>query len=152
MTEQFREILATGLRYAYAIEADALEMLERQTGALHDDPQLKAKVEEHLRQTERQIERLEKCLEIIGEDPAEIKDTPIVPLGNLLALANGMADDAVLRNKIASISFANYEVGVYASLLQLVQQAGIFEMTDILKKSLEEERAMANLWAGSLSK
>jgi ferritin-like metal-binding protein YciE len=65
-----------------------------------------------------------------------------------MALANTMADDAILKNSFASYSFEHYEIAAYESLLELAELAGAREIMPLLEESLQEERAMAE-WLGS---
>jgi ferritin-like metal-binding protein YciE len=121
-----------------------MEILERQGSALDDYPNLQSKIQEHLGATERQLERLEQCLEMLGEDSSAIKDTALSALGNFMALANTMADDAVIKNSFASYSFEHYEMAAYESLMELAELAGETRMQPLLKESFKEEQEMAD--------
>jgi ferritin-like metal-binding protein YciE len=143
-----RDVLAVGLRNAHAVESQAIELLERQASALDDYPEVQARVQEHLGETERQLERLEQALEMLKEDTSAIKDTALSALGNFMALANTMADDAILKNSFAGYSFEHYEIAAYESLLELAEMAGAREIIPLLEQTLREERAMAN-WLGN---
>lgn len=148
MTDEARDVLVTGLRNAHAVESQAMELLERQASALDDYPNVQTRVQQHLGETERQMERLEQALEMLDEDTSAIKDTALSALGNFMALANTMADDAILKNTFASYSFEHYEIAAYVSLLELAELAGEREIAPLLQESLTEERNMAD-WLGS---
>jgi ferritin-like metal-binding protein YciE len=143
-----RDVLVVGLRNAHAVESQAIELLERQASALDDYPEIQVRVQEHLGETERQLERLEQALEMLKEDTSAIKDTALSALGNFMALANTMADDAILKNSFASYSFEHYEIAAYESLLELAEMAGAREIMPLLEETLREERAMAD-WLGN---
>lgn len=145
---QARDVLVVGLRNAHAVESQAIELLERQASALDDYPEVQARVQEHLGETERQMERLEQALEMLDEDTSAIKDTALSALGNFMAIANTMAEDAILKNSFASYSFEHYEIAAYESLLELAELAGAREIMPLLEESLREEKAMAE-WLGS---
>lgn len=148
MTDEARDVLVTGLRNAHAVESQAMELLERQASALDDYPNVQTRVQQHLGETERQMERLEQALEMLDEDTSAIKDTALSALGNFMALANTMADDAILKYTFASYSFEHYEIAAYESLLELAELAGEREIAPLLQESLTEERNMAD-WLGS---
>jgi ferritin-like metal-binding protein YciE len=150
MTDEARNVLAVGLRNAHAVESQAIEMLERQASALDDYPEVQSHVQQHLGETERQLERLEHCLEKLGEDTSAIKDTALSALGNFMALANTMADDAILKNSFASYSFEHYEIAAYESLIELAELAGENQIVPVLEESLSEERKMADWLGGNL--
>jgi ferritin-like metal-binding protein YciE len=61
------DILATGLRNAHAMEAQAKELLERQIERLDDYPELRDRMRRHLAKTEGQQERLEQILRSMNE-------------------------------------------------------------------------------------
>ena len=143
-----RDVLVVGLRNAHALESQAIELLERQASALDDYPDVQSRVQEHLGETERQMERLEQALEMLNEDTSAIKDTALSALGNFMAIANAMAGDAILKNSFASYSFEHYEIAAYESLLELAEMAGAREITPLLEETLHEERAMAD-WLGN---
>jgi ferritin-like metal-binding protein YciE len=148
MNNEAREVLIIGLRNAHAVENQAIEIAEKQANALSDYPQVQARIQQHLEETGRQKERLEEALDILGETTSTMKDTALSTLGNLTAMANSMADDAILKNSFASYSFEHYEIAAYESLLELAELAGETEIVRLLQQSLEEERAMAN-WLAS---
>jgi ferritin-like metal-binding protein YciE len=150
MTNEAREVLAVGLRNAHGVESQAIEVLERQATALDDYPEIQSRVQQHLGESERQLERLEECLEMLDEDTSTIKDTALAALGNFMALANTMADDAVIKNSFASYSFEHYEIAAYESLITLAEMAGESRMVPVLQEILEEERAMADWWAQNI--
>lgn len=148
MNNEARDVLIVGLRNAHAVESQAIELLERQASALDDYPEVQARVQDHLGETERQLERLEQALEMLGEDTSAVKDTALSALGNFMAIANTMADDAILKNSFASYSFEHYEIAAYESLIELAEMAEAREIIPLLEETLQEERAMAN-WLGN---
>lgn len=150
MANEAKEVLAVGLRNAHGVESQAIEILERQASALDDYPEIQTRVQQHLGETERQLERLEECLEMLDEDSSAIKDTALAALGNFMALANTMADDAVIKNSFASYSFEHYEIAAYESLITLAEMAGESRMVPVLQEILAEERAMADWWAQNI--
>ena len=144
MTHEAREVLIIGLRNAHAVENQAVELLERQVEALDDYPNVQSRVQQHLDETRSQLERLEDCLDHLGERRSAIKDIALSTLGNFIALSNTMADDAILKNAFASYSFEHYEIAAYESLLELAELAEEPEITPLLEQNLLEERAMAD--------
>jgi ferritin-like metal-binding protein YciE len=143
MTKEARRLLVIGLRNAHGVESQATEILERQASALDEYPDLQSKIQEHLGVTERQLERLEQCLKMLGENSSAIKDTALSALGNFMALANTMAGDAVIKNSFASYSFEHYEMAAYKSLMELAELTGEARMQPLLQESFNEEKEMA---------
>jgi ferritin-like metal-binding protein YciE len=151
MSQTATSALATGLRNAHAMESQALELLERQASRLEGYPEVQEQVQHHLAQTGRQLDRLEQCLDALGEDAAVVKDGALATLGNLEA-SNAMDEDDILKNTFASYSFEHYEIAAYKSLLTLCEIATQRSIVPLLQQSLEEEEAMAKWLKDNLSR
>ena len=151
MSHTATSALATGLRNAHAMESEALELLERQASRLEEYPEVQEQVQHHLAQTGRQLDRLEQCLDALGEDAAVVKDGALATLGNLAA-SNAMDEDDILKNTFASYSFEHYEIAAYKSLLTLCEIATQRSIVPLLQQSLEEEEAMAKWLKDNLSR
>jgi len=152
MSQIATSVLATGLRNAHAMESQALELLERQASRLEEYPEVQAQVQHHLAQTARQLDRLEQCLDALGEDASAVKDEAFAALGSLMTLSNAMAEDEILKNTFASYSFEHYEIAAYKSLLTLCEIATQRSIVPLLQQSLEEEEAMAKWLKDNLSR
>src|SRR5258707_15758614 len=84
MGSKARDIFIVGLRNAHAMETQAQELMERQSERLTDYPEVRARVQAHLRETEGQLNRIEQCLSSFGDSPSTIKDTTQSLMGNLM--------------------------------------------------------------------
>jgi ferritin-like metal-binding protein YciE len=143
MSNSARDTFVVGLRNAHSMEVQARELMERQSERLDDYPEVKAKVEAHLQETNDQLDRLEKCLEACGESTSSLKDTAQSVMANLQAIAHSTASDEILKNTFANNAFENYEIAAYKSLLALCGAAGVAEAKEPLEASLKEEQRMA---------
>lgn len=143
MAQDAREIFVTGLRNAHAMETQAREMMERQSERLDDYPEVKARVQQHLRETEGQLKRLDECLSACGESASMLKDTTQSFMGNMAALAHTVMPDEILKNTFANNAFEHFEIAAYKSLLALADMAGFGSTKPLLQASLKEEEAMA---------
>ena len=143
MATTARDIFVTGLRNAHAMETQARELMERQSERLTDYPDVKAKMQAHLRETEGQLKRLDQCLSSLGESASTIKDTTQSFMGNMMAMAHSVANDEILKNTFANNAFENFEIAAYKSLLTLCGPAGAEGTRALLEQSLKEEEAMA---------
>jgi ferritin-like metal-binding protein YciE len=124
MGSKARDIFIVGLRNAHAMETQAQELMERQSERLTDYPEVRARVQAHLRETEGQLNRIEQCLSSFGDSPSTIKDTTQSLMGNLMAVGHSMAGDEILKNTFANDAFEHYEIAAYKSLLTLCEPAG----------------------------
>jgi len=152
MAQRARDIFIVGLRNAHAMETQARELMERQSERLTDYPEVRARIQAHLRETEGQLKRLEQCLSALGESTSAIKDTAQSFLGNLVAAAHAVAEDEILKNMFANNAFENFEIAAYKSLLALCGPAGADSARGHLEASLREEEQMAQWVAANVEK
>lgn len=143
MSNTARDIFVTGLRNAHAMETQARELMERQSERLDDYPDVKAKMQAHLQETNEQLRRLDQCLEACGETSSTLKDTAQSVTANVMAMAHAMAGDEILKNTFANNAFENFEIAAYKSLLALCRAAGVEQARTLLEASLKEEERMA---------
>jgi ferritin-like metal-binding protein YciE len=143
MASTARDIFVVGLRNAHSMEVQARELMERQSERLTDYPEVQAKVQAHLRETEEQLNRLEQCLSSMGESTSTLKDTAQSVMANIMALGHSMAGDEILKNTFANNAFEHFEIAAYKSLLTLCGPAGADSSRAMLEQSLKEEEAMA---------
>lgn len=98
--DTLNSIYATGLRNAHAMEAQAKELLKRQIERLDDYPELKSRLQQHLSETDRQQDRLERILGSLGKSTSSIKDAALALFGNMAAAAHMPARDEVLKDRL----------------------------------------------------
>jgi ferritin-like metal-binding protein YciE len=147
-TTAVRDVFITGLRNAHAMEIQARELMERQSERLDAYPDVKAKMAEHLQETNQQLKRLENCLNACGDSPSTLKDAAQSFMGNMMAMTHTVAEDEILKNTFANNAFENFEIAAYKSLIAMCQQAGMPNLKSELEASLREEQAMAK-WVDS---
>jgi ferritin-like metal-binding protein YciE len=143
MTSTARDLFVTGLRNAHAMETQARELMERQSERLADYPDVQARVQAHLHETEGQMKRLEQCLSSLGATTSTFKDTAQSFMANMMAIGHSMAGDEILKNTFANNAFEHYEIAAYKSLLALCGPAGVDSARIPLEQSLKEEEQMA---------
>lgn len=144
MTDQTRSIFITGLRNAHAAENQALSIMKPQISRIENYPAVAARLEEHYRETENQIARLERILEDLDESPSTLKDWTLSAGGSMAAIGHSFAGDEILKNSFANFAFENFEIAAYRSLLTIADFGGFTFSVDPLTQTLREEEAMAN--------
>ena len=138
-----RENLTAWLRDAYAMENQAIEILEKQVSRLEHYPDLRAKVRSHLEESHRQAERVERCLHQLGTDTSGLKTALGKMVGTAQQLSGLFASDEVLKSGIADYAFEHYEIASYKMLIATAAEAGEHEVGRVLEENLREEEAMA---------
>jgi ferritin-like metal-binding protein YciE len=97
----------------------------------------------HIRQTERQVKRLEKVFQLVGKKPegkrCEAMDGLLKEGKTIIGETeeNSMTRDAALI--IASQKIEHYEIATYGGLVQLAVTMGLTRAAELLDKTLKEE-------------
>lgn len=121
-----------------------------------NDPELKERLEQHVQETETQIERLQEAFSAIGEkakaekceaaiglreehDSFKSEEKPSKELLEAFDLGSGLRVE-------------HYEIAAYRSAIAIAETLGETECAEILKESLAEEEAMANFLEKSAPK
>lgn len=133
-----RETFLDELGDVYDAEKQILKALPKMAQAAeHED--LRRAFEEHLEQTEAQVERLEQVFEVIGEEP---KTKGCKAMEGILKegdeLIKQHQGDAALI--CAAQKVEHYEIASYGSLHSWARLIGEEEAGDLLEETLDEER------------
>lgn len=148
--EQTRQNYLAWLRDAHAMEKQALTMMEGMASRLENYPQLRARIRDHIQETEGQLAALTRLLDRKGAESSPVKDT----VGQVTAFAQSMSGlftpDEVVKGTLASYAFENMEIASYRILITTAEQLGDAEAVEVLQDSLEQEEAMAD-WLASHS-
>lgn len=132
------------LLYAERRFLTATRRMARET----ETPEMKKRIEQHVGETERQIERLEKAFEAIGEkakaekceaaiglreehDSFKSEEKPSKPMLEAFDLGSGLRVE-------------HYEIAAYRTAIAVANALGEKECASILQESLSEEEEMAS--------
>lgn len=148
--EQTRQNYLAWLRDAHAMEEQALTMMEGMASRLENYPQLRARIRDHIEETEGQLAALAKLLDRKGAEPSLVKDA----MGRVTAFAQSVSgvltSDEVVKGTLASYAFENMEIASYRILITAAEQLGDAEAVEVFQRCLEQEEAMAD-WLASHS-
>lgn len=145
-----RETLVAYLRDAYAMEQEALSILDRQIQRGQDLPGFADRLRQHRDETEHQAERLESALHRLGADTSALKTMGAKLSGLVQAALTGMADDEVVKDLMAAYTYEQWEVVNYRILAEVADAAGEPEVRRLAEESLAEEQAMARWLDGQV--
>lgn len=138
-----KETLIDWLRDAYAMESQAIEMLERQVERIKNYPELLAKAQEHIQVSNRQAERLQQCLKRLGTDTSSIKTGIAMLVGNAQSLSGLLASDEIVKASVFNYAFEHFEIANYRALIAAAEAVGETDIARVLLQSLDEEMEMA---------
>lgn len=121
---------------------NALQQMISQAG----DQRLKNLFQEHLRQTQQQIKRLDQVWNLLGERPMQVTCDGMS--GILTEGKKNMqeAQTDTLRDDLmagGADKVEHYEIVSYSNLIQSAQMMGQNQIADLLQQNLDEERWMA---------
>jgi ferritin-like metal-binding protein YciE len=148
---RIRDLYVTGLRNAHAMENQALSIMKPQLERIENYPQVAEKLDQHIRETEGQIGRLDSLLEGLGESNSTIKDMALSLGGTMAAMGHTVAGDEILKNSFANFAFENFEIAAYNSLLVIAVLAGETRAEGPLRQNLSEEEGMARWLQANLA-
>lgn len=106
-------------------------------------PEVAAKLEQHICETEGQIVSIEGVLAGLNEDDSSLKDMALSFTGAMAAMGHTIANDEILKNSFANFAFENFKMAALKSLLTVAEAGGYAAATSALRANLAEEKAMA---------
>jgi ferritin-like metal-binding protein YciE len=131
------------LRDAHAMEQQAEKMLTAQAERLEHYPDLRARIQQHIVETEGQQRLLVECIERLGGSTSTLKDMA----GKLMAFAQGVGgmtmSDEVVKGAMSGYVFENLEIASYTVLIEAATFAGDEQTAQACRSILKEEIAMS---------
>jgi ferritin-like metal-binding protein YciE len=143
MATSIRDIYVTGLQNAHALEAQAIQLCQRQVERLENYPELRERLREHLEESRRQQQRIEQILQTLGTSHSTLKDIGTSIMGNIAAIGHAVMQDEVMKNTFANYAFEHFEIASYRALMEMADAAGDTPGQRLLEQSLNEEIRMA---------
>jgi ferritin-like metal-binding protein YciE len=141
--EEIRKMMVAQLRDAHSAERQALRAMPRLMKKA-TAPALKEALQQHVEQTEGQVERLEEALERLGGKPGRVTCEGMRGLieeaqGELEEHDKGEMLDVVIV--AAQQRIEHYEIAAYGTMVALARAAGEAEVAELLDRTLQEEKA-----------
>lgn len=137
------ELFVHGLNDMMDAERQLVEALEELAGD-SSRADLKKAFEQHRRETEGQVERLQKCFELLGE---ESEETECHGIRGLIAEKKAFSEEDPTEDIIdvfnvgAAIKAENYEICEYESLIDMAREMKHTKVAQLLNQNLKEEKA-----------
>ena len=139
--ESLQELLVEEMRDLYSAEKQLTKAMPRMAKKA-SNPQLKKAFETHLRETELQIERLEKIFEKLGKKPTGKKCAAMEGLIEEAKdmMGEDMEDDVMDAALIsAAQKVEHYEIASYGTVRTWAQLLGDDQLAKTLQQTLDEE-------------
>lgn len=149
MTDR-RDTLIAWLRDAHAMEEQALTMLNAQRNRLVDYPDLRARIDRHVEETEGQAQAVADILSRLDAAPSSMKDFTGKFTAAMQGLGGATMSDEVVKGAIASHAFEHLEIASYKALIAAAEACGELDAARTLRPILDQEIEMANWLAEHL--
>lgn len=140
---ELMKLFTNSLKDIYWAEKQLVKSLKKMAKAATSDD-VRAAFEEHMAQTEGQVERLEKVFESMDKKAAGKK---CLAMEGLIAEAEELieeTEDGTETRDVALISAAqkveHYEIASYGTLRSLAQVLGLKEAVKLFQETLDEEK------------
>jgi ferritin-like metal-binding protein YciE len=141
--ETMDDLFVHTLRDIYYAENQIVKALPKMIEKA-SDAGLKSGLQNHLRETENHVTRLEKVFEMHGADPEGV-DCPAIDgiLEEAAELASDVEDEEVLDAAViaAGQTVEHYEITRYGTLIAWAKELGREDCAEVLAQNLEEEKA-----------
>jgi ferritin-like metal-binding protein YciE len=140
--EKFSELFEETLKDIYYAEKAILKALPKMAKKA-TSRKLEAAFTKHLKETERQVERLDEVFELIGKK-ARGKECPAID-GIIEEAEEVMkeAEDDTIRDAAmvaAAQAVEHYEISRYGTLVAWAEKMGMSDAAELLEATLEEEK------------
>jgi len=142
MAKTLNDLFFDQLQDAYSAETQLTKALPKMAKAAKSD-ELRAGFEQHLKETQTQIQRLEQvCKQVgckTGSNTCEAMEGLVSEGEEVMGL--GLEDEALDAGLIAAAQkVEHYEIAMYGTLCAFAKQLGKPDVAAILHQTLEEER------------
>jgi ferritin-like metal-binding protein YciE len=141
--KSFEDLFLHGLKDIYYAENQIVKTLPKLIENA-SDAELRRGLQQHLKETEHQVERLEQAFHMLDQDPS---GTRCYGINGLLnegdEVMGNVGDKRVLNAAIigAAQAVEHYEITRYGSLIAWAEEMGRHDVAQLLEKNLAEEKA-----------
>jgi ferritin-like metal-binding protein YciE len=123
------------LRDAHAMEKQAESMLESMASRIDNYPDVRARIEQHINETKRQITLLEEILDRNDISRSVLKDS----MSKMAALGQSIGgmfpSDEIVKGSISGYVFEQFEIACYTSLLAAAKKRATPPRYPLLRRS-----------------
>lgn len=149
MSALLQEVLVEQLRDLLHAEGQLVKALPRMAKAAKD-PQLKTGFQNHLAETQGQVERLKQVFELLGE---KAKAKPCKAMQGLIeegqeTIAEGKEKEEIAADLALAVSaqkIEHYEIAGYGSVRAIAEKLGNQKVVKLLAQTLAEEEKQDRL-------
>lgn len=141
-----RDNFLAWLRAAHAMEEQAITTLSAQSRRIESYPDLKARIVQHLHETEEHARALKALLDHFSGtgSVSAIKDMAAKLTAKAQGVGGMLTSDEVVKGAMASYAFEHLEIASYRVLIAAADELDEMEAKAVFERILAEEIAMAD--------
>ncbi|MDX5410557.1 MAG: ferritin-like domain-containing protein [Thauera sp.] len=143
MATDYKANLLDWLRDAHAMEQQAETMLKAQADRLEHYPTLKARILQHIEETQQQQRLLDGLITGMGGSPSAMKDLTAKDTAFGQGVSGMFMSDEVVKGAMSGYVFENMEIASYTILIAAADAAGDTETRSVCEQILVQEVEMA---------
>lgn len=129
------------LNRAYAMEVGMKNTIESHAKLMEDMPDMKQKIENHIRETQMQMEKVENAIKSLGGDVSlykkEVSDITTKLSGFITEQMHGK--EKVLLNAISDHATEHYEMAIYKTIAEIAKMCNDPDVQKVAKDIMKEE-------------
>ena len=142
MQRMHKSTLITWLDDAHVMERQSLASLCNRAATAHAVVDARSRIEEHIHETEGQVERLRQALSNLGRSPSKAGQK-IAPLARIATTPPSNSADTAVRDAVASYAAEQFEVATYTALIAAAERVGEVEVARLCRFNRSEDEDMA---------
>lgn len=138
-----RDTVVAWLRDAHAMEAAAVDNIEKNIDRFEDYPTVRQVFREDLEVSRRNAKELETTLERLDADRSALKDLGMKFASSLQPLLVGAAKDDVVKHMLAAQAYKHFEVASFRSLSAAAETIADPQLKALCERSADEKKKLA---------
>lgn len=144
MNEEQQKAYLAWLNDAHAMELGLVSVLEKQIEDFKDEPDVVAKLREHLAQTKRHAQIVEDCIVRNSGTPSMVKDLGSKLSAAMQGVGMSMTEDRKVKDAHSAYVAEQFEIASYTLLQAAAEEFGDEKTLDACATILADEIDMAN--------
>ncbi len=141
-TDGGRRLLVKAIEDAYAMESHLIQVLQDHAKDAQNEPMIRQKIEQHLRETELHRDRMEQRLSALGASKPAAKSSLSSMLGQVIGGMAGARTASLAKNARDDYASEHLEIASYLELITTAQAVGDLDTVRAAQLNLRDEIAM----------
>ena len=137
-----RRQLVKYIEDTYALESHLVQVLSDHAKDAQDEPMIRQKIEQHLRETELHRDRMEQRLNALGESKPGMKTSISNILGQMMGSIAGSRGTGLAKNARDEYVSEHMEIAQYVQLITVAQAVGDMDTVRAAQLNLRDEIGM----------